>query len=120
MRAVEKFKAMAHDFRIWTQRDLRGISTRFWFVRFFVGRESAYGLHMRVKRDGYDAYMRGEPLDANPYPNALEIDELPRGSWDKGWLEGQAVMCQARQMRSMYDEAGNRCVRNGSLSEQKE
>lgn len=57
-------------------------------------------MQLRVEREGYDAYMRGATLDANPYPNEREVDDLPHGAWTKGWHEGEAVMGRARQIHA--------------------
>ncbi|WP_155638522.1 hypothetical protein [Burkholderia cepacia] len=100
MRIIDKEKGAAHVFVMLVHRIRRKYCTRFWFFRFLVGSETAYGLHMRVKADGYEAYMQGAELDANPYPNAWGVDDLPHGAWKKGWHEAQAVIGQARQINA--------------------
>lgn len=95
---IQAGKAKIQNLRAWAARKSYDFRNHFWFICFLFGRESAYSLHLRIKREGYDAYMLGAALGENPYPNEREIDDLPHGSWREGWHEGGAILAQARQV----------------------
>ncbi|KVC20409.1 ribosome modulation factor [Burkholderia diffusa] len=100
MNMIDRGRAIAHDLRVWALRQRSDLLSRYWFLRFLFGRESAYSMHLRIKREGYDAFMRGDTLDMNPYPNKRALDELPHGAWTKGWREGEAVITHSRQIQA--------------------